>query len=160
MVTNERRSKEDPQRLLECLRDFVTSGGPQAHADVRYYLRMCLKAEELREQGWEATVRGRRSRWFVVVKGKRSLKKPLHFVPRAQLCDLNTQRKACIIIAAASNRNASRVRMTVVSIGYRCQIPSTPSPAPSAPHRQRLRPMLRQIVFEKSHQPSDSNRDV
>jgi hypothetical protein len=48
---NEHRQMAETQRLLDRLHNFVKQGGPDARADVRSYLRMCLKAEELRRQG-------------------------------------------------------------------------------------------------------------
>ena len=78
MGGNEHRPMTETQRLLDRLRDFVKQGGPDARADVRSYLRMCLKAEELRQQGWHATVRGKRHRWVVVIKGKQAHEKLVH----------------------------------------------------------------------------------
>lgn len=78
MVGNEHRREEEVQRMLERLRNFVKQGGPDAREDVCSYLRMCLKAEELRRQGWHAAVRGKQRRWVVVIKGKQAREKLVH----------------------------------------------------------------------------------
>ena len=97
MVGNEQQRTREPQRLLDCIRDFIKQGGPQARADVRFYLRMCLKAEELRQQGWHATVRGERQRWLVVIDGSQSSEKSLSSTPRARLHKFNSRRNGSFI---------------------------------------------------------------
>ncbi len=97
MITNEPSQKEDTRSILERLRDFVKQGGPHARENVRFYLRMCLKAEELRQQGWQVTIRGERQRWVVVIEGNQSLEKLLRPTPRTRLRKVNSQRKTSFI---------------------------------------------------------------
>lgn len=97
MTTDEHSPKEGTQRILERLRNFVKQGGPHARENVRFYLRMCLKAEELRQQGWQVTVRGERQRWVVVIEDNQSLTQPLCPTPRIRLRKVNFRRKTSFI---------------------------------------------------------------
>jgi hypothetical protein len=96
MAGNEHRREEETQRMLERLRNLVKQGGPDARADVRSYLRMCLKAEELRRQGWHATVRGKQRRWVVVIKGKQLHGKLMHHTPGIRGLRAHSRRKTFI----------------------------------------------------------------
>jgi len=97
MTTDEQPQKDDSQSILDHLYNFVKQGGPDAREDVRFYLRKCLKAEALRQQGWQVTVRGERQRWVVVIKGNQSLEKPLRPTPRTRLHRMNSRRKTSFI---------------------------------------------------------------
>jgi hypothetical protein len=96
MGSNEHRRMAETQRLLDRLRNFVQQGGPDAREDVCSYLRMCLKAEELRRQGWHAAVRGKQRRWVVVIKGKQSCGKFLRRTPGIRGLRAHSRRKTFI----------------------------------------------------------------
>ena len=96
MVGNEHRRMAETQRLLDRLRNFVQQGGPDTRANVRSYLRMCLKAEELCRQGWHAVVRGKQHRWVVVIKGKQARGKLLHRAPGIRGLRAHSRRKTFI----------------------------------------------------------------
>ena len=97
MIINEQQRKEEARRILERLRNFVKQEGPHARENVRFYLRMCLKAEELRQQGWQVTVRGKRQRWVVVIEGNQSLAKPVRPTSYTWLHRSNSRRKTSFI---------------------------------------------------------------
>jgi hypothetical protein len=59
MVGNEHRRMAETQRLLDRLRTSYSKGVRTPARMCALYLRMCLKAEELRRQGWHAVVRGK-----------------------------------------------------------------------------------------------------
>jgi hypothetical protein len=96
MVGNEHRRMAATQRLLDRLRNFVQQGGPDTRTNVRSYLRMCLKAEELRQQGWQATVRGKRRRWVVVIKGKQAPEKLGHHASGIRSIRARSRRKTFV----------------------------------------------------------------
>jgi hypothetical protein len=140
MVTNKQQPKEDPRRLLEHLRNCLKQGDPQARADVQRYLRMSRKAEELREQGWQTTVRGERQRWFVVIEGKQPVRKPWLSTPRVPLRKFNAQRRACFVVIT---KHTSRAPVLVFSVFIGHQIVPMSSPATSAYRRAPRRPSPR-----------------
>ena len=96
MVGNEHRRMAETQRLLDRLRNFVQQGGPDTRANVRSYLRMCLKAEELCRQGWHAVVRGRQHRWVVVIKGNLVHENPGRRTPGIRSFRAHSRRKTFI----------------------------------------------------------------
>ena len=93
MAVQEQQQREDTQSMFEHLRTFIKQGGPDARADVQFYLCMCLKAEELRQQGWRAVVRGKRHHWVVVIKGKQTQEKPEPRPPGIRYFRANTRRR-------------------------------------------------------------------
>jgi hypothetical protein len=54
--------------VRQVLRQLVARCGPTVINNLRRYLHMCLKAEELRQYGLQARVRGHWRRWFVVIE--------------------------------------------------------------------------------------------
>jgi len=54
--------------IPQTLRQFVARRGPAVIDDLRRYLHMCLKAEELRQYGLRTHVRGHWQRWLVVIE--------------------------------------------------------------------------------------------
>jgi hypothetical protein len=97
MPGNDQRQKKDAQFIRERLRNFVKQEGPDSRENVRLYLRMCLKAEQLREHGWRATVRGKYQRWVVVIEGSLPLGKPSCLTSHARFLKFNTRRKISLI---------------------------------------------------------------
>ena len=96
MVGNEHRRMAETKRLLDRLHNFVKQGGADAREDVCSYLRMCLKAEELRRQGWHAVVRGKQHCWVVVIKGNLAHENPGRRAPGIRSLRAHSRRKTFI----------------------------------------------------------------
>ena len=85
--------------VAQVLRQLVARCGPAVIDDLRCYLRMCLKAEELRQYGLRACVRGHWRRWLVVIERSPEAEVPVNkrarssraFMRRGQIHTTRTQ---------------------------------------------------------------------